>query len=141
MFKVGSRWNLKGNKKGHIFDTFLKNGVIFVGKKRCNKFSRDVQIGQYFAIADGWKILAVGKVTSKPKTIKELISEVNFVVAESDKDSFDPDNECDTVGYGCQAKIIRTSRPIEYKATGMYIHIQNSIVLEALNDELKNIPD
>lgn len=70
VFKVGSRWDTKGNPARKIFDVFKKVNIVFIGENQngsthyIDKYKNLVQKGDYFAIADGLTIVAVAKVVS-----------------------------------------------------------------------------
>lgn len=70
VWKIGSRWDDYGAKEASILDIFLKYKIVFAGKYT-EKIEANVSIGDYIAISDGLKIVAVGKVLDKPKEITE----------------------------------------------------------------------
>ncbi len=72
VWKIGSRWNEYGDAKASILSIFLRNNTVFVGLSNEGRFLHEVERGDYFAIADGYQIVAVAKAVSAPDYIGNL---------------------------------------------------------------------
>ena len=81
VWKVGSRWSNEGDPKCCIFDIFQKTGVVFIGDNQdgsthyVDRYKDKIKIGDYFAISDGLKLVAVAKVKNKVSHFQNLIKE------------------------------------------------------------------
>ena len=57
VWKVGSRWSDKGTPDSSIISIFRRNSIVFVGEDTAReRFQNEVKVGDYFAIADGYKV-------------------------------------------------------------------------------------
>ncbi len=73
VWKVGSRWGDNGGAS--LLRIFRRNGVVFIGKDTClDRFSKEVQEGDYLAITDGITIVAVAKALEKPMLLQDMIA-------------------------------------------------------------------
>lgn len=86
VFKIGSCWDTNGDPKRRIFETFKKTNFVFIGENQdgstnyIDKYKNEVNEGDYFAIAEGLRIVAVAKVVSDGKLINNFkdINEEDF---------------------------------------------------------------
>lgn len=85
VWKIGSRWSEYGDAKASILSIFKRNKVVFVGLPDEDWFRNRVHRGDYFAIADGYQIVAIAKATSSPDYIGNL---KEIVVTEKDNRDF-----------------------------------------------------
>ena len=72
VWKIGSRWSSYGAASASILSIFRRNKVVFVGLEDESWFFNNVHRGDYFAIADGYQIVAIAKATSSPDYIGNL---------------------------------------------------------------------
>ena len=73
VWKVGSRWSDYGASESSIISIFRRNSVVFVGEEKARKrFINEVQKGDFFAIADGYHVIAVAKAIDSPKLLNEI---------------------------------------------------------------------
>lgn len=86
VWKVGSRWSETGHKDSSILDIFRRHNVVFVGSEQ-DRFKK-IQEGDLIGIADGLKIVGVGRATSSPKPITQM----GISFSEEDCQSFDYDD-------------------------------------------------
>lgn len=72
VWKVGSRWHEHGAAGTSIKDFFLQYNIAIIGTDSDHaRVLRDVKIGDYIALADGYTIIAVGRVFEKPRRLRE----------------------------------------------------------------------
>ena len=69
IWKIGSRWGDDGNTE-NVFDLFQKYNIAFVYD--CNIKTKEVSLGDLFAISNGYKIVSIGKVETKATPINEF---------------------------------------------------------------------
>ena len=87
VWKIGSRWSENGAPNTSVLPIFRRNGYVFVGSQ---EFGHRVTEGDYIAIADGYRVVAVAKVLDeKPTELRELISSHKLRFRESDLERFD----------------------------------------------------
>lgn len=86
VWKIGSRWNEYGSADASILSIFRRNNVVFAGLSDESRFLGNVNKGDYFAIADGYQIVAVAKAVSQPDYIGNL---KHLVVTKNDNIVFD----------------------------------------------------
>jgi uncharacterized protein with ParB-like and HNH nuclease domain len=55
-----------------VLNIFRRNGYVFVGENE--RFNKDVHAGDYFAIADGRKVVAVARALEEPTPLSDLIA-------------------------------------------------------------------
>ena len=70
VWKIGSRWHDRGDEEYSVLDIFKKYGLVFAGKGQ-ERIEKNVLVGDYIAISDGFTIVAIGKVLDAPKNITE----------------------------------------------------------------------
>ena len=102
VWKVGSRWSDKGTPDSSIISIFRRNSIVFVGEDTAReRFKNEVKVGDYFAIADGYKVVAVAKAIDEPTLLKNL----KVVTVGYESDRFDYENDKDWV-VGVRVKIV-----------------------------------
>jgi len=107
VWKIGSRWNPYGAAHASILSIFRRNKVVFVGINDEQWFLDNVKRGDYFAIADGYQIVAIAKATSEPDYIGNL---KEIVVTARDNEVFNlEDNKDWAVGVKVQIHDIQKS--------------------------------
>lgn len=107
VWKIGSRWNPYGAAHASILSIFRRNKVVFVGLNDEQWFFDNVNKGDYFAIADGYQIVAIAKATSEPDYIGKL---KEIVVTERDNKVFSLEENKDwAVGVKVQIHDIQKS--------------------------------
>ena len=72
VWKIGSRWSSRGEASRSVLSIFRRNNIVFLGDNSKERFINKVKEGDYFAIADGKKIVAVAKAISAPKRLEEF---------------------------------------------------------------------
>lgn len=118
VWKIGSRWSKYGASDSSIISIFRRNNVLFVGADRAReRFINEVKKGDYFAIADGYNVVAVAKALDKPTLISNL--KINTVGYE--KDRFDY-KECKDWVVGVRVKIVdlKKDQRIWYEKQGSF---------------------
>ena len=83
VWKIGSRWSSYGAASASILSIFRRNKVVFVGLEDESWFFNNVHRGDYFAIADGYQIVAIAKATSSP----DYIGNLKDIIAKEEDDS------------------------------------------------------
>ena len=105
VWKIGSRWNGLGAAYASITSIFRRNNVVFVGLEDETRFLNEVKKGDYFAIADGYQIVAVAKAVSAPDYIGNL---KEIIVTKRDYQDFSfQENKDWAVGVKVQIHDIR----------------------------------
>lgn len=105
VWKIGSRWSSYGAANASILSIFRRNKVVFVGLEDESWFLENVHRGDYFAIADGYQIVAIAKATSFPDYIGNL---KDIIVKEQDNSVFNlEENKNWAVGVKVQIHDIR----------------------------------
>lgn len=74
VWKIGSRWSKNGDSDRSILSVFRRNDIVFCGKEY-ERFLKEVKQGDYFAIADGYTIVAVAKATTDPFVLGEYYAD------------------------------------------------------------------
>lgn len=139
VWKIGSRWSDKGSWSSRIISIFRRSNVVFLGSKDVDRFYREVEIGDYFAIADGYTIPAVAKVVSNPMPLNDMIK--NNLIKVRKGDPFDL-NEDYSWCYGVKVKIVDLPENLHlyYERMGTFFRA-NSIadqVVKLYEDNLNN---
>lgn len=118
VWKIGSRWSEYGTSDSSILSIFRRNNVVFVGADGArDRFINEVKSGDYFAIADGYNVVAVAKALSKPTLINDL--KINTVGYESDRFDFE---DCKDWVVGVRVKIVdlKVDQRIWYEKQGAF---------------------
>ena len=74
-WKIGSRWSVDGSWNSRIITIFRRSNVVFVGGDAAKRFHDQVKKGDYFAIADGFTIVAVARATGDVMHLSEMIEQ------------------------------------------------------------------
>ncbi|MGL5256026.1 MAG: DUF262 domain-containing protein [Proteocatella sp.] len=102
VWKIGSRWSDYGASNSSIISIFRRNSVVFVGEENArNRFVNQVEKGDYFAIADGYNVIAVAKAIDSPKLLKDI----HIKTTPNDNCFFDYE-ECKDWAVGVRVKIV-----------------------------------
>ena len=78
VWKIGSRWDTKGNPNKTILDLFFENQMVFFGDNQNHttdhimEYKDKIDVDDYFAIADGLSIIAVAKVLQTGNYIENI---------------------------------------------------------------------
>lgn len=118
VWKIGSRWSDYGTFESSIISIFRRNNVLFVGADRAReRFINEVKQGDYFAIADGYNVVAVAKALDKPTLLNNL--KINTVGYESDRFDY---KECKDWVVGVRVKIVdlKKDQRIRYEKRGTF---------------------
>lgn len=118
VWKVGSRWSDYGTPDSSIISIFRRNNIVFVGQEEAREsFLKKVKQGDYFAIADGYNVVAVAKAIDEPTLLKNL----KVVTVGYESDRFDYENDKDWV-VGVRVKIVDLAEKdrIWYKKIGTF---------------------
>lgn len=118
VWKVGSRWSDYGRANSSILSIFRRNNIVFVGAENARKdFAAKVKRGDYFAIADGYNVVAVAKSIDEPVLLNKL--KVTTVGYESDRFDYD---ECKDWVVGVRVKIVdlKEEQRIWYNRRGTF---------------------
>lgn len=118
VWKIGSRWSDYGTSDSSIISIFRRNNVVFVGADGArDRFINEVKCGDYFAIADGYNVVAVAKAIDKPMLLNKL--KVNTVGYESDRFDYE---ECKDWVVGVRVKIVdlKDDQRIWYEKRGTF---------------------
>lgn len=81
VWKVGSRWSESGEANKSILGIFRRNNIVIVGTET-KRFMNEVKCGDYFAIADGFKVVAVAKALEKPHKLDLIKLKVSSTESE-----------------------------------------------------------
>jgi uncharacterized protein with ParB-like and HNH nuclease domain len=84
VWKIGSRWNDSGNANASLIRIFRRSNVVFNGSTKTIDYFKKVQKGDYFAIADGYKIVAVAKAISDVMTLREMFEKNILKIRQTD---------------------------------------------------------
>lgn len=123
VWKIGSRWSDYGNWRSCILSIFRRNNIVFIGSKETERFrNKDVQEGDYFAIADGYTVVAVAKAISNPFCITDVklrFRSSDFLNADSDL----------SYAWGCRVKMVDldNSQRFLYQRPGAFYEANNEI--------------
>lgn len=121
VWKIGSRWSESGYWKSSILSVFRRNNIVFTGRSDLGAVNR----GDYLAIADGLKVVAVAKVLSE-KSFKIDKNKLRF----RSTDFKDIQDESDlSYAYGVHVKIVDLdqSRRFEQKKRGAFYRTNQEI--------------
>ncbi len=131
VWKVGSRWAEDGNRNASILSVFRRNNVVIVGAEKVRGiFLNEVKVNDYFAIADGYNVVAIAKAIDKPCLIKDL--KVNLT--PNDYKVFDYE-ECKEWAIGVRVKIVDL-KPNDY----LYYHNRGAFCsANQIWDEVKEL--
>ena len=102
VWKIGSRWDSNGNKNCSVLSIFRRNNIVFVGNQG-GEFCRCVKAGDYFAIEDGTKVVAVAKALTDGKYLSEFVGELERYT-EKEKRIFDFE-KCKDWTEGCKVRL------------------------------------
>lgn len=122
VWKVGSRWSKYGSANSCIINVFRRSGYVFVGT-RGEQFLNSVRMNDYFAIADGFTIMAVAKVfDERPTDLCELILQGRIKLRDSDYFSAPDPEEYRGSCYGVRVHIVDLDEGtrFQYKKPGTF---------------------
>ncbi|MEI6143762.1 MAG: DUF262 domain-containing protein, partial [Mariniphaga sp.] len=71
VWKIGSRWDEYGAAGTSIKEFFMQYNIAIIGTNDRERVLRDVKKGHYIALADGYNIVAVGKVFEEPQRLSK----------------------------------------------------------------------
>lgn len=122
VWKIGSRWSDNGSWRSCILSIFRRNNIVFIGSKETKRFREEVKEGDYFAIADGYTVVAVAKAISRPFCINDIklrFRSSDFLNADSDL----------SYAWGCRVKIVDldNSQRFLYQRSGAFYEVNNEI--------------
>ena len=117
VWKIGSRWHEHGDFNSSILSIFRRNNIVFVGNQE-GKFIEKVKKGDYFAIADGRKVLAVARALTDGKYLGQLVDKLEHYTHE-EKAIFDFD-ECKSFAEGCKVNIVDLEEPFDIFGPGAF---------------------
>lgn len=102
VWKIGSRWDDYGASGTSILDTiFIPNDMVFTSTTLC----LEIMEGDLFAVADGYKILAIAEALSPAFRMDRLDPSLH----SSELSSFmDPNN------YGCKVRFWRLDDNLQF---------------------------
>lgn len=139
VWKIGSRWSDNGSWSSRIISVFRRNNVVFLGNEDVERFHREVKIGDYFAIADGYTIPAVAKAVSNPMPLNDMIK--NNLIKVRKGDPFDL-NEDYSWCYGVKVKIVDLPDNLQlpYEKRGTFFRATSIAdqVIKLYEDNLSN---
>ncbi len=116
VWKIGSRWSEYGTQDSSILSVFRRNNIVFVGEANATqRFLNEVAKNDYFAIADGYSVVAVAKVLDSPKYLKDF----KLDITDYESDVFDYE-DCKDWAVGVRVKIIDLEEPIWYENRGAF---------------------
>lgn len=113
VWKFGSRWSDNGTYDSCIADTvFYRYNIAFAYTHAV----LDANAGDLIALANGWTIVAIGEILSKPDEIKNLSIKPT---SQDQKNYFDDENVC-----GCIVHYhwLSNEDRFEYCRTGRFCH-------------------
>ena len=118
-WKIGSRWSVDGSWSSSIITIFRRSNVVFVGGDAAKRFHDQVKKGDYFAIADGFTIVAVARATGDVMRLPELIEQ--GLIKVSDGEPFDLSKNFDGC-YGVKVKIVDLPKQdqVQYEKQGAF---------------------
>ena len=112
VWKIGSRWSSRGEASRSVLSIFRRNNIVFLGDNSKERFINKVKEGDYFAIADGKKIVAVAKAISAPKRLEEF---GNILIRDCEKFIFDESDAEYSVGVKVKIVDLDEKSYFEYK--------------------------
>ena len=118
VWKIGSRWSNLGTSDSSIMSIFRRNNIVFVGADGArDRFINEVKCGDYFAIADGYNVVAVAKAVDKPTFLNKL--KISTVGDESNRFYYE---ECKDWVVGVRVKIVdlKDDQRIWYEKRGTF---------------------
>ena len=116
VWKIGSRWSEYGSRNSSILSIFRRNNIVFVGEENASKrFIHEVKKGDYFAIADGYEVVAVAKALDVPK----YLNNYRLDIKKYESEIFDYE-ECKDWTVGVRVKIIDLDDSIWYENRGSF---------------------
>ena len=125
VWKIGSRWSNYGSSNAKLVRIFLRSNVIFNGKA-ANNFIK-CQKDDYFAIADGYKIVAVAKAISDRMSLRDMFDKHLLKIKRTDTLNGVPAEEelrvAQDTTYGFRVKIVDLvdkNLQFEYKKRGAF---------------------
>lgn len=102
VWKIGSRWSDYGTPNSSIISIFRRHNIVFVGaKKSRERFLKEVKYGDYFAIADGYNVVAVARAIDNPTFLKNL--KTITIGYELDRFNY---NDCKNWVVGARVRIV-----------------------------------
>lgn len=128
VWKIGSRWSYDGRPESSILSIFRRNNIVFAGDRTINRFRDEVKKGDYFAIADGYQVVAIAKALDVPKKIENL----NIDISEKEESVFNL-KACKDWLYAVRVNIIniKENSRITYKKRGSFFkanQIKNKVI-------------
>lgn len=139
VWKIGSRWSDNGSWSSRIISVFRRNNVVFLGNEDVERFHREVKIGDYFAIADGYTIPAVAKAVSDPMPLNDMIK--NNLIKVRKGDPFDLNDDYSGC-YGVKVKIVDLPDNLQrtYEKRGTFFRATSIAdqVIKLYEDNLSN---
>ena len=123
VWKIGSRWSDNGDWRSCILSIFRRNNIVFIGSKETERFRRkEVKEEDYFAIADGYTVVAVAKAISNPFCITDI--KLKF----RSSDYLDSDTDL-SYAWVCRVKIVDldNSQRFLYQKPGAFYEANNEI--------------
>lgn len=119
VWKIGSRWSDLGTWDSRIITIFRRSSVVFVGGKCAKRFHKEVTIGDYFAIADGYTVSAVAKATSNVMSLTDMIAKK--LIKVKDTEPFNLNWDFDGC-YGIRVKIVDLppKEQFQYRKSGAF---------------------
>ena len=119
-WKIGSRWSVDGSWNSRIITIFRRSNVVFVGGDAAKRFHDQVKKGDYFAIADGFTIVAVARATGDVMRLPEMIEQ--GLIKARDGEPFDLSKNFDGC-YGIKVKIVDLPKQdqFQYRKRGTFL--------------------
>lgn len=115
VWKIGSRWSSWGDASRSVLSIFRRNNIVFLGDDHKKRFLKEVKEGDYFAIADGYSVVAVAKAISIPMKLDDM---GELLIPDSEKCIFDKSDAEYSVGV--KVKIVDLEKPFLYKKMGTF---------------------
>ncbi|NMB37938.1 MAG: DUF262 domain-containing protein [Bacteroidales bacterium] len=133
-WKIGSRWSVDGSWNSRIITIFRRSNVVFVGGDAAKRFHDQVKKGDYFAIADGFTIVAVARATGDVMRLPEMIEQ--GLIKARDGEPFDLSKNFDGC-YGIKVKIVDLPKQdqFQYRKRGTFFSANKYI------DRIKDLYD
>jgi uncharacterized protein with ParB-like and HNH nuclease domain len=133
-WKIGSRWSVDGSWNSRIITIFRRSNVVFVGGDAAKRFHDQVKKGDYFAIADGFTIVAVARATGDVMHLSEMIEQ--GLIKVRDGEPFDLSKNFDGC-YGIKVKIVDLPKQdqFQYRKRGTFFSANKYI------DRIKDLYD
>lgn len=96
VWKLGTRWSDWGDSASSVLSIMRRNNTAFVwldGNDK-EKFLSEVKKGDYIALADGYQIVAIGKVTGNAGYLRDF---KNFQISKQDFPDFSIEDGLDSI--------------------------------------------